>query len=126
MNDDDHSPPSSALRRAQDVGKQAARRGFDWPDADGALAKLDEELQELKQEMVADTDAAGIREEFGDLLFSMVNLARHLDVDAETVLEEAVVKFERRFQRVQSLADSPMETMELEELEGLWQQAKNW
>jgi ATP diphosphatase len=115
-----------ALKRAQKLGKRAARVGFDWPDSLGARAKIEEELAEL-QAAEHDADAQQLAEELGDLLFAVVNLARHLEVDAEQALSDANRKFERRFRQMEasvgetggSLAD-----LGLEELETYWQKAK--
>jgi ATP diphosphatase len=110
-----------ALKRAEKIQKRAARGGFDWPDASGPRAKIDEELAEL--------DDAGSHDErvneLGDLLFSIVNYARHLDIDPEAALRGAVDKFEARFRAVERLAQRPLAEMDLEELEILWQQAKS-
>ncbi|MBT8086688.1 MAG: nucleoside triphosphate pyrophosphohydrolase [Gammaproteobacteria bacterium] len=89
-----------ALKRAQKLGKRASRVGFDWPDRRGVRAKIDEELEEL-EEAVSGGDASDIEEEFGDLLFAIVNLARHLDIDAESALSGANRKFERRFRAME-------------------------
>jgi len=85
-----------ALKRAQKLGKRAGRVGFDWPDRKGVRAKITEELHELEA-AVGTRNEADIEEEFGDLLFAVVNLARHLDVDPEKALTSANYKFERRF-----------------------------
>jgi ATP diphosphatase len=109
-----------ALKRAEKIQRRAARVGFDWPDAAGPRAKIDEELAEL--------DAAGTAEErvheIGDLLFSVVNYARHLEIDPEAALRDAVTRFESRFRLVETTADRPLKDMTIEELEVLWQQAK--
>ncbi len=109
-----------ALKRAEKIQKRAARVGFDWPDASGPRAKIDEELAEL--------EAAGSPEErsaeLGDLLFSVVNLARHLGIDPEAALRAAVSRFETRFREVELLAEAPLDAMELDELESLWRRAK--
>jgi MazG family protein len=86
-----------ALSRARKLGRRAADAGFDWPDAGGPRAKIDEELAEL--DIVVDTggNAGRLEAELGDLLFSVVNLARHLDVDSETALRRANERFERRY-----------------------------
>ncbi|MCI0517041.1 MAG: nucleoside triphosphate pyrophosphohydrolase [Woeseiaceae bacterium] len=115
-----------ALKRAEKLGKRAARCGFDWPDSSGVRAKVDEEMAELQQ---AETDgsAARVSEEFGDLLFTLVNLARHLGVDAEQSLQSANRKFERRFQHMEKqLAASGTQMAELDplSLEAHWQRAK--
>ena len=109
-----------ALKRAEKIQKRAARGGFDWPDASGPRAKIDEELAELDEAQSHDERVG----ELGDLLFSIVNYARHLDIDPEAALRGAVDKFEARFRAVEALAQRPLADMDLEELETLWQQAK--
>jgi len=89
-----------ALTRAQRVGEKVARVGFDWDDAKGSRAKIDEELGEL-DEAIAKKDAAAIEEEMGDVLFAIVNLARHADVDAEGALRRTIDKFTKRFAHVE-------------------------
>lgn len=115
-----------ALKRAQKLGKRAAGVGFDWPDGDGVRAKIREELGEL-DDAVAGGAEEHVAEEFGDLLFAMVNLARHMGVDAETALAGANAKFERRFRNMeQAIGDkgSAIAEMALEALESEWQAAK--
>lgn len=115
-----------ALTRAEKLQKRAARVGFDWTEADQVLAKLDEEMAELKAEVKAgDTEAAA--EEMGDLLFVMVNLCRHLKIDPEQALTAANAKFTRRFQFIETslaAAGGTAEDATLEEMEALWQAAK--
>ena len=89
-----------ALIRAEKLQKRAARVGFDWPDASGALDKLEEELAEVRAEF-ASGDEAGLQDELGDLLFSVVNLVRLLGMDAEQTLSQANEKFERRFRAME-------------------------
>ncbi len=89
-----------ALLRAEKLQKRAARTGFDWPEAKGPRVKIDEELAEVE---AADDDAARV-EEIGDLLFAVVNWARHLEVDAEAALRAASAKFERRFRAMEDTA----------------------
>ena len=89
-----------ALKRAQKLGKRANRVGFDWPDRQGVREKIHEELDEL-EEAVGTRDLASMEEEFGDLLFAIVNLARHLDIDPEKALTGANCKFERRFREME-------------------------
>lgn len=115
-----------ALKRAQKLGKRAAGVGFDWPDRDGVRDKIAEELDELEQ-AVGTRDASQIEEEFGDLLFATVNLARHLDVDAEKALAGANFKFERRFgemERAIREAGGRMGDHNLESLDREWRAAK--
>jgi ATP diphosphatase len=108
-----------ALTRAEKLQKRAARVGFDWPDANGPRAKIDEELLEVEQ---ATTDDARF-EEIGDLLFSIVNWARHLGVDAEAALRAANKKFERRFKAMEA-DDAGFADRTLAEQEAAWQRAK--
>jgi ATP diphosphatase len=109
-----------ALKRAEKIQRRAARVGFDWPDADGPRQKIDEELGEIER-AETDEDRAG---EIGDLLFAVVNYARHLGVNPETALREATARFESRFRKVEELADKPLREMNIDELEALWQRAK--
>ena len=106
-----------ALERAAKLQKRAARTGFDWPDASGPRAKIDEELVELA-EAAPDQRA----EELGDLLFSVVNLARHLKIDPEDALRTANRKFERRFRAIETTPG--FGNLSLDEMEKLWQAAK--
>ena len=112
-----------ALLRAEKLQKRAARTGFDWPDIDGVIDKMAEELDEVR---AAHTDAER-QEEIGDLLFATVNLARHLKVDPEQALRAANDKFERRF-RIMEQKSRDQETefmsLSLDEKEQLWQAAK--
>ncbi|WBX83310.1 nucleoside triphosphate pyrophosphohydrolase [Sphingosinicella microcystinivorans] len=108
-----------ALMRAQKLQRRAARVGFDWPDAAGPRAKINEELAEV--ETADDASRAG---EIGDLLFAVVNYARHLGIDAEETLRAANAKFERRFNAVEAIADKPLPDMDIEALEALWQRVK--
>ena len=109
-----------ALKRAEKLQKRAARIGFDWPDISGPRAKIDEELAEIESA----EDSAERAAELGDLLFSVVNYARHLDVDPEAVLREAAARFEKRFRMVETMADKPLSSMHIDELEELWKRAK--
>jgi MazG family protein len=120
-----------ALLRAAKLGRRAARVRFDWPDAEGVLAKVDEEFGELRGELgsaqAASGDAARVAEEFGDLLFTLAQLARKLEIDAEGALRGANRKFERRFawMEAQLRADGRRaEDCTAEELEALWSAAK--
>lgn len=107
-----------ALSRAEKLQKRAARVGFDWPDAAGPRAKVDEELHEV--ETAAPEDRAG---EVGDLLFSVVNWARHLGIDAEAALRSANAKFEQRFAAMEA-GDPHFAERSLAEQEAAWVQAK--
>jgi ATP diphosphatase len=110
-----------ALKRADKIQRRAARVGFDWPDVQGARDKIDEELKEIEAAERPDE----LAHEIGDLLFSVVNYARHRDVDPEAALRDAVARFERRFRRVEEIADKPLNDMDIQALEALWQQAKS-
>ena len=123
---DDVPTALPALSRSTKLQKRTAQVGFDWPDALPVFDKVSEELDEVLESM-ADDDADGVTEEVGDLLFSVVNLARHLKVDPETALRAANTKFERRFRFIeQVLRDTrrPIEDCTLEELDALWGEAK--
>ncbi|MFZ2998546.1 nucleoside triphosphate pyrophosphohydrolase [Sphingobium sp.] len=109
-----------ALLRAEKLQKRAARTGFDWPDTDGAIAKIAEELEEVQTAQ----SQADREEEIGDLLFAVVNLARHLKVDPEVALRAGNAKFERRFRGMEALAGDSFPALSLDEKEALWQQVK--
>ncbi len=115
-----------ALTRSVKLGQRAARVGFDWADPAGVLEKVREELDELDH-AAAGGDIAHVREEIGDLLFSVAQLARHLRVDPEGALRDAGGKFERRFRRMERvLAEqgrTPSDATAME-LEALWARAK--
>ena len=93
-----------ALVRAATLGRRAAAAGFDWPDEQAVRPKIAEELRETEL-AVSQNDAAAIEEELGDTLFAIVNWARLLDVDPETALRAANIKFERRFAGMEQLID---------------------
>ncbi|AYG43887.1 nucleoside triphosphate pyrophosphohydrolase [Pseudomonas sp. Leaf58] len=123
---DDVPAALPALSRAAKLQKRAATVGFDWPAALPVLDKVREELDEVLQAM-ADGDADALEDEVGDLLFAVVNLARHLKHDPENALRRANRKFERRFRFIeQALRDSgrPIEDCSLDELDALWGEAK--
>jgi ATP diphosphatase len=108
------------LLRAEKLQKRAARTGFDWPDATGARAKIDEELAEVE-----DAVTHGEREEeIGDLLFAVVNWARKQGVDPEAALRRANAKFERRFKAMEVVAGETFASRALVSKEALWQRAK--
>ena len=115
-----------ALTRAVKLQKRAARVGFDWPSTDEVLEKLLEESRELVE--ARDTlGEADMAEEFGDLMFVMANLARHLRIDPEAALRSANAKFTRRFGRIEALlasAGKTPETSDLAEMDGFWNRAK--
>lgn len=115
-----------ALMRAQKIQKRAGRVGFDWPNAAAVFDKIAEETAEVHSAM-ASGDADHIHEEVGDLLFAVVNLSRKLDVDAETALNDATLKFKRRFSSIEAeiKADGlELATVGLQRLEAAWQRVK--
>ncbi len=115
-----------ALKRAQKLGQRAAAVGFDWPDTQGVRAKIAEELAELSAAECSG-QFADIEEEMGDLLFSVVNLARHLKVDPENALSAANRKFERRFRAMEAESlehDERLASLDIRALEERWQKAK--
>ncbi|MGQ0430365.1 MAG: nucleoside triphosphate pyrophosphohydrolase [Gammaproteobacteria bacterium] len=115
-----------ALARARKLGARAAQAGFDWPDAAGPRAKIDEELAELER-AAGSQDPARLEAELGDLLFSVVNLARHLGVDPEAALRRANARFAERFahlERALQAQGKPPAAATPAELDRLWEAAK--
>jgi MazG family protein len=116
-----------ALTRAGKLQRRAARVGFDWPEPVQVVEKIEEEIGELRAELARNAGVERLSDEIGDLLFAVVNLARHLEVDAESSLRQANAKFERRFRRVEDALHAsgrrPADAS-LDEMEALWQQAK--
>lgn len=115
-----------ALMRAEKLQKRVARVGFDWPDIDQVTAKITEEAQELTNARAIGTQD-DVVEEMGDLLFAVVNLARHLKIDPEVALRQANVKFTKRFQYIEQALEALGKTptnSNLAEMEALWTQAK--
>ncbi|WP_312489537.1 nucleoside triphosphate pyrophosphohydrolase [Sphingomonas sp.] len=109
-----------ALMRADKLQKRAARVGFDWPDESGSRAKVDEELQEI-----AEAGPDTLEEEFGDLLFAVVNWARHKGIDADAALRAANRKFERRFRAMEVEGGERFAELDLDAKEALWQRVKH-
>ncbi|CAN5339227.1 nucleoside triphosphate pyrophosphohydrolase [soil metagenome] len=136
----DAKPPSAlegvpkalpALQRAQRLQAKAARVGFDWPDIAPVFAKIREEIAELEVELAtadAEKSQDRIRDEFGDMLFALVNAARFLNIDPEQALQETNQKFTRRFHHIESrlteLGKSPAQSS-LEEMDKFWNEAKS-
>jgi tetrapyrrole methylase family protein / MazG family protein len=123
-------PALPALMRAQETQKKAAKVGYDWKNTLGVLDKVREEWDELAAAQHGghhESTSSKVADEFGDVLFSMVNLARHLKLDAEQSLRDATTKFTRRFETVERLATSrelTLATLDEVALDGLWQEAK--
>jgi len=117
-----------ALLRAEKLQKRAARVGFDWKEIGPVIAKIEEELGELRAELdTAVIDPARLQDELGDVLFAVANLARHCKIDPEAALRSTNDKFERRFRYIErQLADQGRKPAEatLDEMEALWQEAK--
>jgi ATP diphosphatase len=116
-----------ALTRSVKLQKRAARVGFDWPSPEAVAAKVEEELREIRTALAAGAPPEVLSEELGDLLFSCVNLARHLQVEPESALRAANRKFERRFRRMEQMLSAlgrRAEDATLEELDALWDRAK--
>ncbi len=111
------------LKRAEIMQKRAASVGFDWSTYHDVLIKVDEELQELLTEIELG-DQVAQEEEFGDLLFALINLARHLNIDPERALMRCNRKFEERFRYVERAVDSDFTGRTLEELDQYWNEAK--
>ena len=121
------TPGLPSLTRAEKLQNRAARVGFDWPEPVQVLDKITEETTEIRQALDTHAPKEAVAEEIGDLLFAIVNLARHLEIDSETALRAANRKFERRFRRVEAiLAERGQEPAgsTLEEMEAAWTQAK--
>jgi ATP diphosphatase len=126
---DDIPRTMPAMLEASKLGSRAAKVGFDWPNADGLFDKLQEEIAELKAELSEEghpvTSAA--EEELGDLLFTVINLARHLKIDPESALRSCNAKFRHRFAAMESSAGNAdaLAALTPSQLEELWSQAKN-
>lgn len=112
----------SALLRAEKLQKKVSKVGFDWSEIHGVIDKVGEEIEELRDEVMAG-DEKKIREELGDLFFSLVNVSRHLGINPELCLNEASNKFERRFRYVEKNCN--VEESTIEEMERVWEEAKN-
>ena len=117
-----------ALLRAEKLQKRAARVGFDWKKIEPVLNKLDEEVSELNEVLNGNCDKLRLEEELGDILFTCVNIARHINVDPETALHKANKKFIQRFQHVETLLKEEInkkpENADLADLEERWTRAK--
>jgi XTP/dITP diphosphohydrolase/ATP diphosphatase len=126
---DDIPRTMPAALEAHKLGSRAAKVGFDWPDPTGLLAKLGEEIAELRVEMQSNDHSGNkwrIEEEFGDLMFTAINLARHLKIDSESALRAANAKFRARFRSMEASAGGydALGSRTPDELEALWAEAK--
>jgi MazG family protein len=120
----DDLPP---MRKADKIQRLAADRGFDWPDTTGILRKIREEANEVEASLSGESEER-IREEIGDLFFSVVNLSRFLNIDGEAALERTNAKFVERYQAMETLAANEgrrLEDMTLEEMDTFWERTKN-
>jgi ATP diphosphatase len=116
-----------SLLEAAKLGSRAHKSGFDWPDIEGIFAKLEEETEELRQAISGQTSTGtqdAIVSEVGDMLFTMVNLARRLNVEPEFALRHTNAKFRRRFAAMEAASPQPLEALSVAQLELLWNQAK--
>ena len=116
-----------ALTRADKLQKKASRVGFDWPSIHGVSDKVEEELEELRDEIRSNADAGALMDEAGDLLFAAVNLVRHTGTDPEAALRQANQKFSRRFRMVEQLSKADGRTVtetDLDTLDLYWEEAK--
>jgi nucleoside triphosphate diphosphatase len=120
-----------AIHEAHQISSRAARVGFDWPNVDGIFDKLEEEVHELKEVISSqrdETQRERLEDEIGDMLFVIVNIARHLKVDSESALKRANRKFKTRFRYMEgelAKEGKSLEQSSLEEMEKLWQKAKS-
>ncbi len=116
----------STLQQALEVQLAAAELGFDWPNTCDVFSKLDEEIAETKV-AIADQDYDAMEDELGDVFYTLINLARHLNVDPGTAISRATDKFSRRFTRLKKLAGAEnldLEISNIQQLETLWQRIK--
>jgi nucleoside triphosphate diphosphatase len=114
-----------ALLEAGKLGAMAHKSGFDWPNVDGIFAKLEEETAELRRAIDSPSPASEeVVSEVGDMLFTLVNLARHLKVEPEFALRHTNAKFRRRFAAMEAASTQPLEALSAAQLESLWSQAK--
>jgi tetrapyrrole methylase family protein/MazG family protein len=114
-------PSLPALMRAQKVSQRAAKAGFEWPDVDGVWEKLREEIDEFRSATTADAR----RDELGDILFTLVNVARWHGIHAEDALRRMNDRFERRFRTMERLSPRPLNKLSLAEWDELWNSAKS-
>jgi ATP diphosphatase len=125
---DDVPRTMPGMLEAAKLGSRAAKVGFDWPDVAGVFAKLEEEIGELHAELAkpADIGRANVEDEYGDLLFTAIHLARHLKVDPESAVRSASAKFRRRFRAVEQAAGGydALASLKPEQLDTLWNRVK--
>ena len=120
-------PTSSSLSDAFELQSLAAQAGFDWPDISGVVDKINEELSEVLAEINIQNNEVRLKNEIGDLLFTCINLARHLNIDPEQALQSGNKKFFDRFTRLEEIVDAEGKNISdhsLVQLEHLWQRVK--
>lgn len=110
-----------ALMKAEKIQKKVAKVGFQWEDVNGVLDKVEEEIKEFREALM-DNNKKEMQEELGDIFFSLVNLARYLDINSQEALNKTIKKFESRFRYVEENCD--IDRSSLEEMDSLWQEAK--
>lgn len=114
-----------ALIKAIRIQDKTAQVGFEWDHIDDVIRKVEEELNEFREAcLLTDSDPVRREEEFGDLLFSLVNLSRYLEIDPETALEKTNRKFKSRFEYIEEHAPVPLHEMSLDQMDALWVEAK--
>jgi ATP diphosphatase len=117
------------LMRAQKIQRQCSKVGFDWTEIPPVVDKIHEEIEEVLAEVNAsEPNQQAVEEEIGDLLFAVVNLARHTSVNAETALIQANRKFEKRFRQVEQVIEEQglsMESADMQQMEAAWQMIKS-
>ena len=114
-----------ALIKAQRIQDKSAKVGFEWENADQVWEKVQEEMHEFRETIEQKESKARISDEFGDVLFSLVNYARFLDVDPEFALEKTNIKFKKRFEYIEANAPIPLNEMTLEAMDTLWNESKS-
>lgn len=123
--DSNSETADSLLRQSLAIQKRAATLGFDWPNVLVIFEKLQEEIQELQHEIIQATGHARLQDELGDLIFCCVNIARHLNVDPDSALQNANQKFCKRFQKIEHILEQQTETLSLDALLEPWEVAKS-
>ena len=113
-----------AMVKAYRMQEKTAQVGFEWDNKEQVWEKVEEEIQELKETLNEETSQARREEEFGDVLFSLINYARFQNIEPETALERINQKFKKRFEYIEAHAPKSMEEMSLEEMDALWDEAK--
>jgi uncharacterized protein YabN with tetrapyrrole methylase and pyrophosphatase domain len=118
---------TTAFKESWDIQEAAAKLGFDWPNVEGVLDKLEEEVQEIR-ESLAENDTDGARNELGDLLLATVNACRFLQIEPATALSQATEKFSHRFETLKNILNQENKSIEscsFDELNLIWERAKH-